>query len=213
MISFARSEQIKLAAEVCQTFCLDNGAYSAWRRGASIDLCDYYSWVDTWMRHPGFDFALIPDKIDGRERDNDVLLEEWPFNRWQGCPVWHLHESLARLRRLARDWPRVALGSSGVYERPNSAQWWSRMHAAMKVCCDGEGRPRTRLHGLRMLNPSLFGRLPLASADSTNVARNVQLDQRWLGPYAPSSKRVRGLVLVDRIEAQNSSAIWAPKAA
>ena len=59
-----------------------------------------------------------------------------------------------------------------------------------------------------MLNPELFRRLPLASADSTNVSRNVQLDSKWIGPYVPSSKRVRGLVLVDRIEAHNAAPNW-----
>ena len=80
--------------------------------------------------------------------------------------------------------------------------------SAMRVCCDSSGRPRTRLHGLRMLNPELFSRLPLSSADSTNVSRNVQLDRKWIGPYVPSSKRVRGLVLVDRIESHNALPSW-----
>jgi hypothetical protein len=155
MISFARPEQIKLAAEVCQSYCLDNGAYSAWRRGAKITVDKYYSWVESWVRHPGFDFAIIPDQIDGREADNNALLEEWPFERWQGCPVWHMHESLARLRGLAREWPRIALGSSGIYDQPGSERWWLRMGSAMKACCDPSGKPRTRLHGLRMLNPAL----------------------------------------------------------
>jgi hypothetical protein len=54
------------------------------------------------------------------------------------------------------------------------------MKSAMRVCCDASGMPRTRLHGLRMLNPELFSQLPLSSADSTNVARNVQLDRKWV---------------------------------
>jgi len=28
MISFARPDQIRMAADICQSFCLDNGAYS-----------------------------------------------------------------------------------------------------------------------------------------------------------------------------------------
>jgi hypothetical protein len=64
-----------------------------------------------------------------------------------------------------------------------------------------------------MLAPDIFSRLPLASADSTNVARNVQLDSRWTGSYAPQSKRVRGLILVDRIESQNARPDWRAEAA
>ena len=218
MISFTRPEQIRMAAEICQSFCLDNGAYSTWRQNAKSNRarCDfdrYYSWVDRWIRHPGCDFAVIPDAIGGTEDENDELLERWPFERWHGCPVWHMHESLTRLRRLTKKWPRVAIGSSGAFAKPGNGEWWDRIHSAMRVCCDKSGIPRTRLHGLRMLNPELFCQLPLASADSTNISRNVQLDRKWIGPYTPSSKRVRGLVLVDRIESHNAAANWKEKAA
>jgi hypothetical protein len=213
MVSFARPDQIKIAADVCQSFCLDNGAFSTWRSKTKFDASRYYSWVDSWSRHPGCDFAIVPDHIDGTEDENDKLLEQWPFPRWQGCAVWHMHENLNRLRRLVKGWPRVAIGSSGVYSSPGNAEWWQRIGKAMRVCCDSSGRPRTRLHGLRMLSPNIFTRLPLSSADSTNVARNVQLDKKWIGPYSPTSKRVRGLVLVDRIEAQNALPSWSGEAA
>jgi len=213
MISFARPDQIKLAAEICQSFCLDNGAFSQWRRKAKVNFDRYYAWVDRWIRHPGCDFAIIPDSIEGSEDENDELLERWPFERWHGCPVWHMDESLRRLRRLASAWPRVAIGSSGSYANPGNKMWWNRIHSAMRFCCNESGIPRTRLHGLRMLNPDLFCQLPLASADSTNISRNVQLDRKWHGPYTPSSKRVRGLVLVDRIESHNSSPTWKTNAA
>jgi hypothetical protein len=210
MISFARPDQIKIAAEVCQSFCLDNGAFSMRGRKAVPNFSRYYAWVDRWIRHPGCDFAVVPDSIQGNEEENDKLLDQWPFERWHGCPVWHMHEGLRRLQRLTKRWPRVAIGSSGAYTTPGSAAWWKRMADAMRVCCDHSGIPRARIHGLRMLNPAVFCQLPLSSADSTNVCRNVQLDRKWIGPYTPSSKRVRGLVLVDRIESHNAASHWSP---
>jgi len=42
----------------------------------------------------------------------------------------------------------------------------------MEVCCDADGMPKTKLHGLRMLDPVIFSHMPLSSADSCNVARN-----------------------------------------
>lgn len=213
MISFSRPDQIRIAADLCQSFSLDNGAFSAWRRSAKFNIDAYYLWVERWNRHPGCDFAIVPDRIDGSEDENDELLDRWPFPPWQGCAVWHMHEKLHRLRRLVRTWPRVAIGSSGNYASPGTPAWWERINRAMRVCCDNSGRPLTRLHGLRMLAPDIFSRLPLASADSTNVARNVQLDSRWTGSYAPQSKRVRGLILVDRIESQNACPGWRAVAA
>jgi len=136
------------------------------------------------------------------------LLKAWPLPRWFGAPVWHMHESLARLQVLVRDWPRVCLGSSAEFEIVGTSAWWCRMAQAMRVACDEAGRPLARLHGLRMLNPEIFSRLPLASADSTNIGRNVGLDQKWSGAYAPATKEGRARVMRERIESQNAPARW-----
>lgn len=208
-VSFSDRSQAGVAAAVCQSFALDNGAFGAWRSGNPItDWRPYYEWAAAMSRHPACDFAIIPDVIDGTEADNDALLTEWPLPRWAGVPVWHLHESLDRLQRLAADWPRVALGSSGEFARPGTANWWSRMDAAMRAVCDRDGRPMVKLHGLRMLDPSIFSRLPLASADSTNIARNVAIDQAWRGTYTPPTREARAAILRARIEAANGAARW-----
>jgi hypothetical protein len=74
----------------------------------------------------------------------------------------------------------------------------------MRVVCNPEGFPLLKLHGLRMLNPKVFTQLPLASADSTNIGRNVGIDKKWKGTYTPSTKEMRAAVLRSRIEAHNS---------
>jgi hypothetical protein len=74
--------------------------------------------------------------------------------------------------------------------------WWQRMGGAMDAICDEEGRPPCKLHGLRMLNPTVFSQLPLASADSTNVAQNHGRERKR---YALTSRDGR-LAIVDRIE-------------
>jgi hypothetical protein len=66
--------------------------------------------------------------------------------------------------------------------------------------------PISKLHGLRMLNKDIFMHVPLSSADSTNVARNIGIDKAWNGSaYAPASKETRAAVLVERIESLNSA--------
>ena len=163
-------------------------------------------WVDDWHRHPGFEWALIPDVIEGSEEENDRLLEAWPLHL-PGVPVWHLHESLERLKRLAAQWSTVALGSSGQWATPGTAGWWRRLADAMDAICDEHGRPLCRLHGLRMLNPDIFTRLPLASADSTNAAVNCGSVSRF-GMYTPPTAAQRAAVIAERIEAHNSAATW-----
>lgn len=214
MVSFANPEQIPLISEVCQSFTLDNGAFGAWRSGKPItDWAPFYRWVRDWIRHPGCDWFLIPDKIDGEEADNDWLVQEVPLTlKPYAVPVWHLHESINRLVTLATKWPRVAFGSSGKYAQIGTLAWEARMREAFDAICDAEGQPVTKLHGLRMLDPQVFQRFPFASCDSTNTDRNVGLDGKWGGPNAPAGKAARGIVLAGRIEAQQSAARWEPLA-
>lgn len=211
-VSHCYPEQLGLAIEVCQSFAVDNGAFSAWRCGAPVtDWRRYYEWVSALHRLPSFDFAVIPDVIDGDEAANDALIDEWPWARvapWIGAPVWHMHESLARLERMASAWPRICIGSSGQWATVGDSRWWQRMEQAMAVVCDRDGRPVCKLHGLRMLDPEVFTRLPLSSADSTNIARNVGIDSAWRGTYRPTDKAARALVMRGRIEAHQSAALW-----
>jgi hypothetical protein len=209
-VSFARPEQLGVAIECCQSFAVDNGAFSAWKSGQPIiDWSRYYVWVAELQRYPSFDFAVIPDVIDGDEQANDALVAEWPWRGtakggWVGAPVWHMHESLDRLQRLALEWPRVCLGSSGQYATVGDSRWWNRIADAMNAVCDRNGNPISKIHGLRMLNTDVFSRLPLSSADSTNIAKNVGIDSKWRGTYTPMSKDTRAKVLRERIEAKQS---------
>ena len=206
LVPFPRKDDIGIVAEACQSFVLDNGAFSIWTKGGALDVDGYTLWVEQWHRHPGFAWALIPDVIDGDEAANDGLLAEWP-KELRGVPVWHLHESLDRLQRLAGEWHTVALGSSGQWRSPGTAAWWKRMAAAMDSICDDHGRPLCCLHGLRMLDPEIFQHLPFASADSTNATVNGGSISRF-GMYAPPTAGQRANVIADRIEAHNSSPIW-----
>lgn len=211
MCSFAHPEQVPLLAEVSTSFVLDNGAFSFWKKGAEVDFTGYAAWIESWYRHPGFDWCLIPDKIDGDEIENDSLLATWDFPSSFSVPVWHLHESLERLERLVTNYPRIALGSSGEYRTPNSAIWWRRMEEARSILVDSQNCMRVKVHGLRMMNPTIFSHIPFSSVDSTSVAINIGIDKRWIGPYEPVTKLARALVLVDRFEGHASATSWLAK--
>jgi hypothetical protein len=208
-ISAAYPQDLPVAAEVCQSFALDNGAFTAWKAGGVIDVPAFVAWVEEWCLHPAFDWAIIPDVIDGTSADNDAEIESWIGTAVAdyGVPVWHLHEPVERLSSLACTWDRVALGSSGDFATVGSLAWWARMGEAMRAVCDEQGRPTAKLHGLRMLDPAVFSRLPLASADSTNAGRNCLASGRW-GSYMPPTAAQRADVIASRIEAHQSAAVW-----
>ena len=208
-VSWADTHPLGLAVMCCQSFAIDNGAYPAWKAKKPIkDWTPFYQWALECKRIPNCDFAVIPDVIDGTEDENDRLVRAWPLGESFGAPVWHMHESMNRLRWLVREFPRVCLGSSGKFAQVGTAEWWGRMAAAMKVVCDEEGRPKTRLHGLRMLNPEIFRHLPLSSADSTNIARNIGIDKAWKGTYQPPTKEARATVMRARIESVRAPSRW-----
>jgi hypothetical protein len=206
LISYAYQDDIAIAADVCQSFILDNGAFTAWKNGQALDVDGYIKWVLEWFRHPGFDWALIPDVIDGNDAENDHLVRSWP-NALPGVPVWHMHEPVIRLNWLAKNFRTVALGSSGEFASVGTQQWWVRMSQALKAICDGQGRPMCKLHGLRMLDPNIFARLPLSSADSTNAVVNAGSLSRF-GTYLAPTKSQRAEVIASRIESFNSAPIF-----
>ena len=75
LISFQHQQEMEVMAEVSHSFILDNGAFSVWKSGQTLDVPGYYQWIDKWRFHPGFDWCLIPDVIEGSEEvtANDIL--------------------------------------------------------------------------------------------------------------------------------------------
>lgn len=206
-VSFAMPRALPMIASICSSFALDNGAFTAWKNGVPFEWDGLIEFVKDWMSHPAFDFVVIPDVIDGSEKENDELIERWDFPDFMSVPVFHFHESLSRLESLIERFSYIAFGSSGDFATPNSKEWWVRMNEIMEVATDKEGKARARFHGLRMLDPRIFSRLPLRSADSTNAERNGLFVDRF-GIYPSPTRGQRCVVIADRVEAHQSSAGW-----
>lgn len=210
LVPYKRPDDLPIALEVCRSIIADCSSYSIWEEGrGEVDYDGYVQWVQTFYRHPCFEWAIIPDIIDGSEEQNYRWVRDWL--RWghgiKGVPVWHLHESLEYLDWLVSHFEIVALGSSGKWATPGTPAWWSRMAEVMEVVCDEHGRPRCKLHGLRMLDIQIFTKLPLSSGDSTNAAVNCGSLSRF-GAYLPPTAAQRAAVIAARIEAHNSAHIW-----
>lgn len=207
LVSFANPQDMPIVAEACASFVLDNGAFSFWRGGKTPDWDAWQEWALMWSKHPGYDWALIPDVIGGTEDENKRLM--FHYGRKVPCtvPVYHMHESLEHAAQLAENHERVAIGSSGEWPNPGTTSWWSRISDVMDAMCDDEGRPKCKLHGLRMLDPLIFSRLPLSSADSCNAVINSGSLSRF-GMYTPPTASQRAEVIAARIETYNSAAVW-----
>lgn len=207
LVPFHGPEDIDVVANVCHSFCLDNGAYSFWKSGLSVDWDEYAEWVKRWHNHPGYDFAIIPDVIDGDEETNLKLIRKYRYEFKSAVPVYHMHESLDHARWLSKHFPVVAIGSSGAWPIPGMDGWWERMNKIMSKMCDDDGKPMCKIHGLRMLDPKIFTKFPFSSADSTNAVMNSGNTIRF-GYYKPLSRWQRASIIASRIEAFNSAPVW-----
>jgi len=207
LVPFHHPEDAPIAFEVCRSVALDHGSAVLSKAGEQLDIESYIHWCEEWHRHPGFDWALIPDAIDGDEADNDALLRDWP-QAIAGVPVFHLQEDPARLLRLAANYPLVALRSGPrSWSTAGTTGWWGRMAIILDAICDEDGRPLCKLHGQEMMEPDIFTALPLASVDGCCSDREKQPSGRF-GRYQAPPKIQRTTVIADRIETHNSAPIW-----
>jgi hypothetical protein len=171
-VSAAEPRDVKVCHEIGQSVMLDNGAFSFWRKNAIPEWDGVLDWMEPWLDYPT-SWAVIPDVINGSEEENDRLLVSWFARRMPpGAPVWHIHESFERLRRLVSGYDRVCFGSSAEFATIGTDMWHRRISAAFDVIANTYGRVPW-IHMLRGLD--LAGSIyPFASADSTNLARNFK---------------------------------------
>jgi hypothetical protein len=205
-VPFIEPRDLEVCHEIGENIMLDSGAFSAWTRGRTMDWDAYMNWAEPWLDYPTT-WAVIPDVIGGTEDENDRLLVKWyarGLSLADGAPVWHLHESLDRLKRLCQGYQRVCFGSSGEYAQLGSPSWHRRMHEAFDAIC-GNGPVPVWVHMLRGLD--LAGSdYPFASADSTNIARNHAGTNSGRAPRSPRA-------MADEIDARQCPGRWTVKPA
>lgn len=202
-VRYGEHRDVDVCHEIGQSVMLDNGAFSQWTQGTETDWAGFVEWARPWLEYRTT-WAVMPDVIGGTEEDN-AWLSAWLFKHdaevWRRCaPVWHMHESIDRLRYLCASHDRVCIGSSGQYAAPASDAWRRRMEEAMDAVC-GSGPAPTWLHMLRAMNQAAGGPYPFASADSTNVARNHK------GSYRQAPRDV--VVMAMAQDARQTPARWA----
>lgn len=207
LVSFACQIQVAEVLDCCESFCLDNGAFTIWKAGkGKIEVDKYLEWVNSVATHPSFDFCIIPDIIGGSEKENNDLLLTWECKH-ESIPVYHLGESIDRFFMLADKYKKVAFGSTDKWPRNGSKEWWGCMAAFMDAVTDSDGTLPVKVHGLRMLDTKLFQYLPLHSGDSTNAGVNGHRCQSK-GTY-PAIERWQGNErIAQRIEAFQSAPHW-----
>lgn len=174
-VSYYRPDQIEFCDTAAQTLMIDNGAFSAWRKGLVLDAAywaGYHDFCRQWAMRPTT-WCVIPDVIDAGSQEQDGLIREWPAElRDRSAPVFHMDEPIDRLLRLVDEWPRVCIGSTAEYRTVKSPTWVERMDEMWDQLASRR-RFTPWLHmlrGMQLLKPDCPW--PFASVDSTDLARN-----------------------------------------
>jgi len=193
LISYVDSRDLTRAKKICNKIILDNGAFSVWKRGISVNWEDYYKWAFT--HYDRIEKFIIPDVIGGTEEDNDNLLNEFLNNhknyKDKAMPVWHTNESLDRLDRLSSMFDYIAFGSAEEHGKVGSKDWTKKMIDVMNHICDKDGNPSFKIHMLRCLNRRVFTKYPFYSGDSVTVGVNYkkygfdEMMSRMMPYYSP----------------------------
>ncbi len=176
-VSYFRPDSVEAVEAMAPHIMYDNGAFSFWmqamRAGADpidagrSDWAPYYDWLANRLYETGR-WAVIPDRPAAPSQLNDGLLNDWPYGRSRGAPVWHMDGPLDRLARLCERYDRVCLGWIGDPKRePVGCDAYRRrmdeVAALMRNCW----------HPLHMLRGvAVGGDYPFVSCDSTSLAQN-----------------------------------------
>jgi len=169
LINYLNPADYNRAVKVCSNIYIDNGAYGFYLKGIKPNYNDFYKWLEGKT----FNHFFVPDIINGTEEENDNLIKLVPEKfKIKAIPVFHIHESFDRLKRLISEFDYIALGSSGDYWDVGSVAWFNRMNLLMEILCYPDGTPKVKIHMLRCLNPKVFIHFPFYSADSSNLAQN-----------------------------------------
>ena len=169
-VSFEDHRDIDWCVKNGQSVMLDNGAFSAFTKGKTIDFKAYEEWIEPYLYPPNW--AIIPDVIDGSVEEQKELMKMFShLPNHLVSPVWHMSLPINWLLELADNFPRFCFGSSGKYWQVGSSVWCRRADEAWNELT--KRGHKSWVHMMRGL--ALCGDVyPFASADRTNVARNFK---------------------------------------
>lgn len=143
-------------------FMLDSGAYSAWTKGAKIDIDEYCDFI---KKHKDFiDHYIVLDVIG----DAEGSLKAQHYMESQGLmplPVFHQGEDWKYLEYYANNYDYICI--SPLSYSANGGNMVDFLDTCFSEhICDKDGLPKCKVHGLGLTTISMMLRYPWYSVDS-----------------------------------------------
>jgi len=139
---------------------LDSGAFSAFTKGAKINLLDYINFIKANKTHIHI-YANL-DVIGNHEatRANQVKMEEAGLNP---LPVFHLGSPMKDFEEYCEKYDYVAIGGMVPYHSKRKI-----LIPFLNHCFRIAKKHKTKLHGFGMTDLNLVKAFPFFSVDSTS---------------------------------------------
>lgn len=171
-------EDIKLPDEKRPHLFIDSGAFSAWRKGVTISLPEYASFLHSHLKFIDVYASLdvIGDEVASMKNLKDLEAEGL-----RPLPCWHIGEPLDVLRHMVDNYPYFSIG--GMVGRRSRIV--THLDEAFSIICDRDGFPKNRIHGFGMGVPGLILRYPWFSVDSSSWLASSRNGQIWVPAATP----------------------------
>lgn len=143
---------------------LDSGAFSAFTKGAIIDIDEYCSFIldniDHFTTIAGLD--VIGDDVASMANQK-YMEEQWGID---ALPCFHYGEDFSYLDKYIEKYDYIAIGGLIAAGNKNIKPFLDKVFS--EHICDSKGRPRVKVHGFAMTSPVLMVRYPWYSVDSSS---------------------------------------------
>lgn len=191
--SWVSMDNVRALRAVCPQLFLDSGAFSAWNKGAPIDLAAYVAFVREY--HAIFDVVAALDVIgDGPASLNNwiAMMYALPELADKIMPVFHEGDDVALLDQYVAGGGNVGLGRTAG--RRNEDKTFEFYDLAFNRY------PLARFHAFGNSNPKTLEPYPFHSFDSTTWERDSAYGaaQRW--PWSHASKATRMAAYIEATE-------------
>ena len=165
----------KIRADGVQVF-LDSGAFSAFSKGAEVDLPAYCEYIlrnkDIILHEDGVCLASVLDGIGDplKTWQNQMAMESLGV---RPLPCFHYGEDERYLEYYMANYPYITLGGMVPISTAQLLHWLDRLWE--KYLTDGSGRPKLKVHGFGLTTQVLMDRYPWWSIDSSTWVQNAAM--------------------------------------
>lgn len=177
----------KIRADGVKVF-LDSGAFSAFSKGADVDLPGYCDYIlqnkDIILNEDGVLLASVLDGIgDPLQTYRNQLAMEARGVR--PLPCFHYGEDERYLEHYIANYDYITLGGMVPISTVQLIHWLDRIWE--KYLTDGNGVPKLKVHGFGLTTQVLMDRYPWWSIDSSTWVQNAAMGYVFIPGYGSIS--------------------------